>query len=432
MHKAIIVVVDKVEEIKGADNIQVAYVLGEAVIVSKDTCVGSEGVYFPEGLCLSQEYGYNNSIYRHSNLNKDTNSKGFFEDNLRVKAQKFMKVNSEGYFAPIQSLAFTGANLSKLKVGDQLDTLNKVVICKKWINPKTKAQGVAGNKRKTKLSTPIFHQHIDTEQFKYHIDKIPVGATLSFHHKLHGTSARYSHTLVERPVKGIKGWLSDILGNTIFSPTKAYEYVAGTRRVVLQQEHRLKVGYNGPEEWRFHWLDKLTPYLNKGVTVYGEIVGWANGSLIMGTHFTAPLKDKKYTKKYGETVNYKYGCPHGEDRLIVYRVSYTTAGGDEIDLSVDQLTHWCKSRGFEHTLEVAPRIVYDGNAEVLLEVVTALTEHPEVLTEDYTSPSQICEGIVIRVDHQGVIPKFYKNKSMSFRIMEGIYKEDNIDMEDAS
>lgn len=438
MHKCIIARIDKVVPIEGADRIQKAYVLGECVIVSKELPVGYKGVLFPEGVQLSHEYCFQNNLYRHSEHNKDKSKAGFFSDNRRVRAQKFMKIQSDAYFADIGSLSFIGASVQSLKEGDQFDSLDGVEICRKWINPNTANKQSQQQKKKKAVETPFFHQHVDTDQFKYYASKIPVGAMLSFHAKVHGTSARYSNTLVEKQPEGWKSLLNKALLTVsggrfrAFKDKAVYEKIAGTRRVVLYDTERDKVGYNGPEGWRFEWLDQLTPYLDEGITVYGEIVGYANGSPIMGRHSTEPLKSKEYKEKYGKEVVYKYGCPEGDNRFIIYRVTYTTASGKELDMTVDQLVHWASSRGFEHTLEVAPRMFYDGNEEALRELVEELTERPDVLTEDYDDPSHISEGIIIRVDHEGETPRFYKNKSWAFRVMEGIYKEEEIDLEDAS
>jgi hypothetical protein len=152
----------------------------------------------------------------------------------------------------------------------------------------------------------------------------------------------------------------------------------------------------------------------------------------MGSHNVKTLKDKAYTKKYGDTMVYKYGCPEGNYKFYAYRVTYTTVDGTEVDLTEPQLVAWCEQRGIEPPLDLVEPFVYDGDKDKLVELVDQLTDRPEVLTEDYRDPSHVNEGVVIRVDGQGLTPKFYKNKSKAFRIMEGIYKEENVDEEDAS
>lgn len=437
--EAIIAKIDKLEEIPGANTIQLAFVLGEQVIVGKDKKVGDVGILFPAETQLSEDYCKYNNLYRHSDLNANPEAKGFFEDNRKVRAMKFMKVKSEAYFAEWSTLDYIYVDkqlfkaIQALRLGDRFTELDGVKVCQKFVSEKTR-QAIRQRKVKT-IETPLFHQHVDTEQFKYYVDKIPVGATLSFHAKLHGTSARYSHTLVRRSPKSVLERVSKRLFGT-FKGEESWEYIAGTRRVVLYKEDREKEGFNGSEAFRFEWLDKLKPYLTRGMTVYGEIVGYANGKPIMATHDVTQLKDKRYEDKYGKTMVYKYGCPEGTNRFIIYRITYTTVDGSELDFTVDQIKHWCEARGFERTSEVGPRYrVSKKKTQDFTDLrsrVERLTERQNELTEDWYDPSHIAEGIVVRVDCGDTTPKFYKNKSFAFKVLEGICSLETLDVEDAS
>jgi hypothetical protein len=439
MHKAIVAKIDRLEEIKGADFIQVAYVVGEVVIVNKEAKVGDIGVFFQPDLQLSEEFCHENNLFRDSSKNKDENQSGFFDTNRRVRAQPFRKVKSEGFFVPFSHFDYTNTRMDSLGIGFQFDEVNGYKICQKFISEKTRnalKNGPKDKKGKVKPETPMFERHVDTEQFKYFINSIPKGTVLNFQSKLHGTSARYANTWVEKgkDYSGVVGFLRkvrDALGNNP-QVTKGYEYVAGTRRVVLFEGQEQKEGYNGPEQWRFDHLEALKPHMNKGLAVYGEIVGYANGAPIMGTHSTATLKDKKFTKKYGEEMVYSYGCHQAQNRFFIYRITQTTKDGTVYELTPSQVMKWAKDRDFEHTFRVHEDIVYDGDKEALFDLVMELTEREDVLCEDWTDTRHVSEGIVIRVDGEKMKPKFYKNKSKAFKIMEGIYKEDNVDLEDAS
>jgi hypothetical protein len=432
-HKAFITEISSIQEIPKADTIQVGIVLGTPVIVSKDYQVGHLGVFFPEGLQLSEEYCRENNLHRHSHLNKDQNQTGFFEDNRRVRAQPFMKIKSDGLFMPLSSLAYTGYATQSLKKGDQLDELNGKELCKKYISPQTQKAMNNVQKKKTKVAeAPMFHQHMDTDQFRHYAGAIPVGSYLTFHHKMHGTSARYSYSKVIRKPRTVWDHIKVAFKRYFLmeEPTESWEYLVGTRRVVLFEDQYDKEGFHGSEEFRFDWLEKLKPHLEKGLTVYGEIVGFANGSPIMAKHNTKALKDKKFTKKYGEEVVYKYGCTEDTNRFIVYRVSMTNEEGTEIDFSVEQLKTWCEGTGFEHTQEAAGPTIYEGCLEELVSVVEYLTEREDHMCEDPCDPSHPYEGVVIRVDYKGLKPKFYKSKSYAFKCMEGICEA--VDVEDSN
>lgn len=418
MHKAIIAKIDKIIEIPGADNIQIAKVLGEDVIVSKDMVEGFVGIFFPVDLQLSEDYCRENNLFRDSTKNKDLTKKGFFDDNRRVRAQPFLKVKSCGYFAPITSLDYTGFKYVQ-GVGDSFDEINGHKICEKYVSKAAKEKIANKSQKLRKVKeAPFFAKHVDSEQFKHYADRIPTGALLSFHSKKHGTSFRVAKTLVVRPLTLWQKIRNVIVYYTPLTPNNGkMEYVVGTRNVVLDTPE--KEGFHGSEAYRFEVMEALKPYLENGMTIYGEIVGFVNGRNIMPSHGIDALKDKAYTKKYGKQITYTYGCKEHEYKFHVYRITRQTISGDLVDMSQKQMEKWCEDRNIPYTLEVHPQMVYNGNVEELRTLVDSLTERPEVLTEDYTDPTHISEGIIIRVDIDGDTPIFYKSKSYAFRVLEG-------------
>ena len=420
-HKAIVAKIDRVIPIEGADRIQIAMVLGEQVIVSKELEVGFVGVFFPVDLQLSEEYCRQNNLFRDSTLNADKTKKGFFENTRRVRAQPFMKVRSSGYFAELHSLDYIGNH--KLKLGDQFDELNGVKICEKYISEKAKNK-LANQKTKSvkMVNFPSFLKHVDSEQFKHFADRIEKGSILHFHAKVHGTSFRvgYLQKNIDLPK-----WKKKINRFIPIFKDKEMEYVVGTRNVIIENPD--KEGYHGNEGFRFQVADVLKPFLEKGMTVYGEIAGYANGKPIMPNHDIRALKDKRYTDKYGNVNHYSYGCPEGQFRLHVYRITRETLGGVHVDMPQSELEKWCDNRGITRTVDVHPKMVYDGDVNKLRELVEELTERPDVLTEDYINPQQIGEGIIIRVENGKTTPDFYKSKSFAFRCMEGLAEADDIE-----
>jgi hypothetical protein len=439
MQKAIISKVESFTPIPGADRIQVGHVLGEKVIISKDTSEGFVGVLFPEGLQLSEDYCHHNNLYRDAEKNQDKTKKGFFEDNRRVRAQPFLGVRSEAYFASLESLSFTGISLESLKLGDQFNEINGVPLCQKYLSEKTKnKKAQKKNKAGIKQKTPLFYEHKDTQQFKHYASQIPVGANITITSKVHGTSQRMSNTLVQRQPRGIKSYINRFFLSLTrgrcrpLKDTESWECVVGTRRVVLKKEDTNKEGFHGPEQWRFDWLEKFAPHLDKQLTIFGEIVGWANNKTIMAKHDSKVLKDKKFTEKYGESIVYKYGCVEGQNRFFVYRITYTTLDGVEVDLTQEQIEAWCEKKGFEYVPQVYEQFKYDGDVEKLASLVENLSERKDLLTEDYVDPTIPLEGVVVRVDYKDHPVKFYKQKSFAFKVMEGIAQIEEEDAEDAS
>lgn len=432
-HVARIAKIDSVSPIQGADRIQTAYVLGTQVIVSKDSKQGDIGVLFDGELALSSDYCKNNNLFREKELNLNKEKSGFFENNGKVRVQKFLKVKSEGLFMPISSLEFTGYKISSLRLGDTFNDLNGIKICEKYVSARTRAF-LANKQSKQKkikvIEAPLFKEHTDSEQLGYYIDSIPKGALITFEHKWHGTSGRAAYTKTQRLLPKWKQFLNKIY--PIF-PNEKWEHLAGSRRVVLFPENQEKIGFHGPEQYRFDILNQFKPYLSKGQTVYFEIVGFVNGSSIMGKHDLSKIKDEAFVKKYGKEITYKYGCTQDQYKVKVYRISLTTEDGTSIDFTSEQVVDWCEKRGFLASKPLIPRFVYDGDKEKLLKLAQELAERPDKLCEDYFDPSHINEGVVVRVDHGGMTPLFLKYKSFQFKVAEGIAKEkDEVDIEEAS
>lgn len=427
-YQAIVAQITHTAPIPGADNIHMATVLGETVIVSKAWTTGKVGLFFPAGTQLSEAYAKENNLHRDSSLNKDTDKKGFFESNRRVRAQPFLKVKSEGFFAELDSVAFVG-DIGELKVGDRFEGLNGIQIATKYLNEKTRtAQANSKVSAKKKRAVPAFHEHVETEQFKHNIHKIHKGDLVSIQTKKHGTSARYGYHQVELVLPKWKQLVNQYIAPVF--PTRAWQHVVGTRRVVLDSPE--KMGFHGIEQYRYDYLEKLKPYLQKGMTVYGEIVGFANDKPIMATHSTSGLKDKAVAKKYGQTITYKYGCLEGTNKFHIYRITLANEDGQHIDFTQAQVVNWCAAHGFASSVDLVEPFVYNGNQEELLALVEGLTEREDVLTEDFEDPSHISEGVIVRVDRGTVTPLFLKSKSYRFRVLEGIAQELEVDLEDAS
>ncbi len=425
MHKIIVARVSTVTPILGADYIHEGSVLGERVVVSKTVTTGDVGLFFPVDLQLSTTFCYENNLYHDKALNKDTTKSGFFDKNRRVRAQTFKGVKSCGLFMPLESVSFTGIIPSEKDEGLAFDDLNGYKLVQKYVSEASKVKGQANQAKAVKKNfAPFFAKHVDSEQFKHYAERIQKGSLLHFHAKVHGTSARMGYLPVlkadTRPA-----WLKKLVGiyNIFFGteeePEYVYDYVLGTRNVVLKLDEVDKEGFHGKEQFRFDVFEQVKPFLEKGQTIYGEVAGYVNGGSIMPKHSIKDLKSKEFTKKYGEAITYAYGCKEHEYRFHIYRITMTTEAGTHIDWTQAQIDSWCADRGLLGPLEVAPATIYNGDVEALRLLVEELTERPALLTEDYIDPSHVSEGIIIRVDTGKLVPDFYKSKSFAFKVMEG-------------
>lgn len=425
-HKAIIAEIKEVREIPGADKIHLAIVLGERVVCSKEWGVGHVGVFFPVDVQLSEEYCRENNLFRRAQLNKNPEKTGFFEENRRVRAQPFLKQKSEGLFMSLTSLDYTGFQCVA-GVGQEFDELNGHKICQKYYSEAS--QKVKGEANKTKPAkknyAPFFEKHVDSDQFKHYADRIEKGSLIHIQAKVHGTSARmgYLPVLVEQPetfVTKVMAKVRQLFRMADPAPVYEYGYVVGTRNVVLKAGDGTKEGFHGSEQFRFDVFEQVKPFLEKGMVLYGEIAGYANGKSIMPAHSIKSLKDKAMTAKYGDQVVYSYGCAEHELRFHVYRITMMNEQGTHIDFTQAQIDKWCEQHNVLGPLSVCEPFIYDGNLEALQQKVEALTERPECLTEDYIDPRHISEGVIIRVDTGKLTPDFYKSKSFAFRACEGL------------
>lgn len=433
-YHAFVAEIKKVQEIPGADRIHTAFVMGEQVVVSKDWGVGMVGLFFPADTQLSEDFCKHNNLFRKSEMNIDPEKTGFFEQNRRVRCQPFLKVRSEGFFTQLNALDYLGVDVTKFKVGDSFDEINGVKICQKYVNEKTKralSNKLANGKKVKAKEYPNFPKHVDTEQFRYYVDRIEKGDIIYFHAKAHGSSQRSAHTKVVKKPETLLEKVMDFFG--LFKK-ESYETVLGTRNVILTElSAEEKEGFHGSEKWRMDAHEKIKPFLEKGMVVYYEMKGYANGSPIMPNGNVELAKDKRYVKKYGKSVPHTYGCKEHETKFHIYRIAYVSEDGHVQDLSDAQCRKWCEDRGLEYALEVHPPMIYDGNKEALEELVERLTERPECLTEDYWVPNQISEGIILRVERGTSVPLFLKSKSYLHRVMEGHLKESGeVDMEESS
>lgn len=428
-HKAIVAKIERIIEIPNATNVQAAIILGETVIVSKGMKVGDVGILFPADLQLSEEYCKNNNLYRHSEKNIDKDKKGYFDDNGRVRVQPFMKIKSTAYFAPINSLYYAyNLNLDDIKVGDTFDEIKGYKICSKYYSEATKKamNNVNKPKQAKKDFAPFFEKHVDSGQWKHECQLIEEGSLLSFHSKKHGTSFRTALTKVVVELPKWKRVINHLFKRPVFAEFE-YKLITGSRNVTLREN---KDGFHGSEQFRFDVSKQLEPYLEKGMTIYGEIVGFVNGKPIMPKHDVKALKDKRYTKKYGDTITYTYGCKEHEYKFHVYRITMLTESGKNVDMSQKQLEKWCDERNILRTTDMCEQMIYDGDLEALKAKVEALTEREDVLTEDVTDSSMVSEGVIVRIDNGNLTPKFMKSKSYAFRVMEGHCEA--VDSEDAS
>lgn len=206
--------------------------------------------------------------------------------------------------------------------------------------------------------------------------------------------------------------------------TSSYNIISGTRRTILRAEYG---GFNGSNEFRKKYNDMFIGKLPKGMTVYGEIVGWADESTpIMPRCLNSKVKDKEFQKRYGKETVFTYGCKQGENDCYIYRITISNEDGTTIELPTEDVILWCEKLGVKY-VPLLDKFLYT-TWEDLNNRCQPYLDIPEPLS----GGSHVTEGVVVRIDNRSKFTA-YKTKSFTFKVLEGIIKDnaDTPDMEEA-
>src|SRR6185437_15390919 len=124
-----VVKLNSLQDVQGLDNLKSTTVFGNQCLVSKDTNLEDLYLYFPAETKLSEQFCRENNLYRHENLNKDENEKGFFEDSGRVKTLKFKGVISTCFIIPLSALYKVIGTSFILFEGNEFNSISDIEIC---------------------------------------------------------------------------------------------------------------------------------------------------------------------------------------------------------------------------------------------------------------------------------------------------------------
>ena len=425
MYNAYITKVKNIRPAENSDNLNLCTVFGTTVVVGKDINETDLYIYFPSDGQLSVEYCAANDLVRRKDENGNP-AGGYLDPNKRnVTAIRLRGNRSDGLIMPLSSLAFTGIDISTLKEGDNFTLINGVEICRKYIprsNKRTSnpSEGNRTRKKKNSISFPYFKEHIDTPQLRYNLSMFQPGDVICLTEKVHGTSSRNGYALK----KNKQNWLQKIFNIN----NNKFALIGGTRRTILSEDN---AGYYGTNEFRYYWNKKFEKKLQKGEEVFGEIAGFYDiNSPIMPTGNNKKSNDKEFIKHFGDSTTFSYGCcPKGEsaplNRYFIYRMTYTSPDGYEIEYPWDLVKLRAEQMGFE-TVPELERFIYTSEEDFLKRIEKWL-DKPSTIDS-----SHIIEGVVVRVLSSPGF-KVAKEKSWNFKVIEGIIKleNDQPDMEEA-
>ena len=437
-YKAIVTKLTNVRAHSIADKVKLATCHGNQVVIGLGHEDGELGVYFPSDGQLSHGFCSANNLFRKPEMNSDPEGKtGMFDENRRVRAQRFRGEISDGFWVPISNFDFmVGAGL--LTEGFEFDVLDGTPICEKYINQATLkiARENAGKKTKRAKSSIMFKEHFDTAHFGKNLYEFDYGQTIIITEKLHGTSGRIGHVQVEKELNW-KERIAKKLGISV--KETEWKYLNGTRRVVIEESNGTQ--FHDPTI-RDKAFKLFNGNLRKGETVFFEIVGYeSTGASIMPKVDTTKMGDKEFTKRYGKTMPFSYGCGELQSRVYVYRMTLTDEDGHTIDYAWDDVVKRCKELGVDavpHIRTLTLNELYEqdlkagGNGDIrdiketFAKLVEAYGSGPSILDETH-----IKEGVCVRIEG-GINNKTYKFKSFEFKVLEGIIKDSGVvDAEEA-
>ena len=369
---------------------------------------------------------------------------GFFNKNGRVRAIRLGGVNSMGYLFSIDELAKWCPEVKDVYlpdiVGEDFDTVNGIEFIKAYVPfvPQRSSKGDGKSiDRKRNKKIEKFDRMIKGEfSFHYSSDPLPkcinrikpndmVSITLQIHGTSFGCGKLHVKTPIKLPIYKLL-WNKFVDTTGLFKKLRVTDYiveygnVTSSRTVIKNQYINKKVteGYYGVDIWS-EYGNLIYPYLDEGMTVYGEIFGYLSGS------------DKMIQK------NYDYGCEKGKNKLMPYRITTTNDNGTKHEWNVTEVKEWTEKLIKEHP-ELADRIhvidlLYHGTLanlyphlsltdhwhenvleEMRKDVVHFGMEKREPLCTTHNVPR---EGICVHIDNDEINENF-KLKCQHFFDME--------------
>lgn len=448
--------VKEVFDIDGADNIKRIVIDGRDVVVGKNITVGSVVVYFPPESVICEKYLRSNSLYNISNYKKNASARyvdaelyraeqsdndeertlhlikaksfcGFFEANGRVKTIKIRGVYSMGFAMLANSITamdsvFSVVDWASLD-GLRFDVANGETICWKHIvkqpieykrppqkfYEKTMRKLLKNNKN---LVDGQFRLHYDTEHLSNVISGISPYTFADVTVKFDGAAGCVSNVLVNKKLNVLQR-----LAKWVGFPVKDKDYyvIYASHRVIKNEEINPLVteGFYGVDIWKPVY-ELLKDALTEGQSIYGEVVGYVNGT----NEMIQPDRD--------------YGCKPGEWKFMIYRITTTDETGNVVEWDVSKIVTWvtemckCFSDLSEHL--IAPVVLYSGKLSDMYNIdpelddwsdkfIDAVANDVDRLGMELDEP--LCnivgprEGVVFRI-----CDKAYKFKSKRHCLLE--------------
>lgn len=386
---ATVVRLNEVRPIENSDFLGVTTVEGRDIVVRKDSVKeGDVMIYFSNESQISNQFLFFNNEYEDITLNSNYEEvsrmietmqeeasteeiqdyvrrhRGYFNKYGRVRMKRLRGVESMGYLVKPENLVKAYPELSDVdwenEVGTDFDTVGDQLLVQAYVPYKKEKQNSSGNrtnKRLKKFDRMIpgqFSFHYDTQQFERSIQRFNPDTRVDISVKLHGSSFIIGNVKVKVPRwKGFYTKIFNYLPSWLQFTDEDYDVVYSSRKVIQNSTINpgKGPGYSTGLTACFDaWYERLKDYVPKNITLYGEIVGYEEGS----TRGIQSLGGKVYD----------YGCKPGENQFMIYRVVHTEIGEYNIS-QVQEFTQILKNMVRESSPEIADRIrmidlLYEG------------------------------------------------------------------------
>ena len=399
----------KVRPHPNAQRLVLASCYGATIITSINTPDNSIGVYFEAGSQLDQGFSLHTNLLRKHPITGEKLT-GYMDPNCKVRSLKLRGIIADGLWLPLKDLEYFG-DVSYLKPGDSFNELNGHAVCWKFIPPfmkrKERAEGKQGPIKKKLF--PSFYEIGDMDKLIYNLQAIPKGAHVYIEEKRHGSSQRTGYH--QRDYSDLP-WYKQ-LWFALTGRMLEWHKVLGTRRVVFDPDRPVKGGYYDDNTFRERAHNKINGL--PGETFYYELVGYEGPGKTIMPRLSPGTDDlgKEIQAIYGNQIIYSYGCPDGESRLEIYKITQLTPDGRVLTLPAYQARARAMSLGLDY-VPLLDQFIYNGNPQDFIDQCLILAEGSAT-----DSPSHPREGIVVLVEHPEM-RKVFKLKSKYFTYLEGI------------
>lgn len=413
-----IVRIKELTPIVNSDFLATTLVNGFQIVVRKDSVKAGDLMFYAANETeLDEKFLSVNNLYDLSNIEKNANyeevkqllskketateeekneidkkiaeMRGFFTHQNRVKMITLRKQPSYGFLFSKEAMekycpAVKNINLEDYISADNeyydFDTVDGKLFVKAYVphvqefKNKKLSKEEKRAKRIEKANRIVENQfvfHYDTQQLNKNMHRFTPDTYVYISVKMHGTSFIMGNLKV-RELKKYSGFLGKfktfinekILPNKIKKYNIKYDDIYSSRSVIKNaygdERDSQKVGYYSKDIWG-DYQKLLKGLIPKGVTIYGEIVGYLTDSETM------IQKD------------YDYGCKTGKNKLMIYRVTSEEDNGCKKEWEIGEVIAFTKELIKEHKLEdyVMPLpLLYQGPLKEL---------YPSIPIDEYWS-----------------------------------------------